>query len=137
MATSAEITEFAMTRREWLIQCAVGGPYGLAVLFLFLWLSHAVGQEMGQHPTASDPYGRARSVQGANCCHGADCKEWLGPPPSRARENGVMGWMFGRWFFRDDQEIDVSTLRQDAWGTPTLCVGPGGSKLCFWYPREG
>jgi hypothetical protein len=95
----------------------------------------------GPHPAEhDDPYGQARSIAGANCCHGRDCSEYFGPPPQRINKHGALGWQFGQWFFRDDQEIDLKTLRRDAWDTPSLCIGGSGEHqfpYCFHYPRAG
>jgi hypothetical protein len=85
--------------------------------FALLVAAAAVGQEVdhnmrGQHPHqmgVADPYAKARSVKGNDCCHGTDCTRFYGTPV-RAEKDGAKGWQFGKWFVRDDQLIDVETI---------------------------
>jgi hypothetical protein len=100
--------------------------------------SHETGI-MGEHPSMhDDPYGQARSIAGANCCHGADCAEYIGPPPKRVTQDGVQGWLFAdKYFFEDSKQIDLRTLRRDAWGIPSICISSWGHPYCFNYPQAG
>lgn len=121
----------------------------LALVLLFA--SSAFSQDphsahRGKHPTPGgyDPFLKARSFAGVNCCHGKDCTEWRGPAPVQHVQNGVTGWLVGRWFFRTDQMIDPMSLPAKWRNTPIICigeVGEGADKVeiprCFYWPVNG
>ena len=88
----------------------------------------AVAQEVdhngrGQHPAkgAPDPYARAVSTAGYDCCHGTDCARFYGTP-TRAERGGIKGWMFGKWFVPDDRIIKPETIDASERAFHHLCL---------------
>jgi hypothetical protein len=73
----------------------------LLVGFCLLVAAAVVAQEIdrnmrGQHPHrmgVSDPYAKARSYGGANCCHGEDCARFYGTPVRHTNADGTKGWI--------------------------------------------
>jgi hypothetical protein len=115
------------------------------VLILILWVgtllvlgAPTTAQELhdhdlrGPHPAvgAPDPYASTTADHGqVNCCHGQDCARFYGEP-KRANRDGVQGWMFGQWFIRNDQIIDVDTLPISERGYHHLCINKLLGPLC-------
>jgi hypothetical protein len=100
----------------------------------------------GPHPTPgqTDPFLKAQSFAGMNCCHGKDCTVWNGPGPVQHVKDGVSGWLVGRWFFRNDQMVDPMSLPPDLRSTPIICIGEYGTGAerievprCFYWPVGG
>lgn len=126
-----------------------------AMTLAFFLPAAAQDHMRGAHPDLStpearehDPYRRASSQTGANCCHGADCAPYYGPAPKKVQQNGVDGWIVGRWFFEDYKRIKEETLPPDLRWEAHICIGEAGNvdaagkheyetPYCFYYPVNG
>ncbi len=95
--------------------------------------NHEAHELLGDHPPLdADPYSEAKSIAGANCCHGTDCAVFHGDP-----EKVEGGWKFGElWFVRDDQVIEPMTLAKSRRGVHSLCLAGGKKSWLFGTPDQ-